>query len=225
MSRMATKRVLGNAAALTGFGTRAVGWCELWAGIPRPPEEVRRDRKRSRLRPRFRPVPYLLAGCATVLASPLMLIAVLEGLPSSRKAWREDKRKAQARKRRWAEISELGLDRSFDGDWNGTAGRLLLGWYGQGPDPQRVLTLHPASRRVTLLAAPSWFWFNGRARKLRIVADFPGGQAGCEVPALSDDAHPYFRIHFADGSWLGMRCTGSSEDRKEFLTACRTFGR
>ncbi|WFB05723.1 hypothetical protein LRS74_00840 [Streptomyces sp. LX-29] len=220
---MATQRVRGQAQALVGFGSNAIGWCELWGEIPRPPEEILAGRERRRLRRRFRPVPKVLFACGAVLLAPLLLLAILDGIPASRKAWREDKWRAQARKRREATIAELGLDRTFDGDWNGTAGQLLLNWYHQAPDPERLLALHPSSRRLSLLAAPSWFWFKGRARKLQIVADFPGGQAGCEV-ATVDETHPYFRIRFPDGSWLGMRCKESGKAGSKFLTTCRTFG-
>ncbi|MBP8534052.1 hypothetical protein, partial [Streptomyces sp. MK37H] len=69
-----------------------------------------------RLRPRRRPWIGFLRACGLILLSPLLLYAVLEGLPGSPKEYRATKARRAGRRRRRALVSAQGLDRPFDGD-------------------------------------------------------------------------------------------------------------
>lgn len=173
------------------------------------------------MRPRRKPWIAFVRACGFVLFSPLLLLALLEGLPGSPKAYRKDKARWTERRRRRELAPQQGLDRVFDGDWQGAAGRLLLDWYGQAPDAERLLVVHAGRSRILLLAAPWLLWNPGPARKLRVVTEIPPGTARLEVPELSGPDIPFFRIWCADGSWLGMRFVESEDAAASALKACR----
>ncbi|WJE01955.1 hypothetical protein [Streptomyces antimycoticus] len=117
-------------------------------------------------------------------------------------------------------MPEQGLDRPFDGRWEGTAGRLLLEWYAQAPDEERLLVLHRSG--VFLLAAPSRGWSPGPAGRLRVVRQLPPYAERFEVPVISGPDLPCFRLKFTDGSWLGLRFLGSKDTTAQALAACRS---
>jgi hypothetical protein len=136
MIRMVTKRSMERADELVDGERQAAAWCRLAAPVPALPPAVRQAVGKRRLRHRRRPLPYVFVAVSTVLTSPLLLLAVLEGgnFSDIKKARRAKKE----RRVREAEIPRLGLDRAFDGDWDGTAGQLLLRWYEQAPDRERL---------------------------------------------------------------------------------------
>ncbi|CDR18205.1 hypothetical protein [Streptomyces iranensis] len=216
---MVTKRVQNKALALVRFDATVAGWCRLAGPLPEPPAGAR-STGQVRLRPRRKP-PWIafLRVCGLVLFSPLLLYAFLEGLPGSPGEYRAARARRAERRRRRALVPELGLDRPFDGRWEGTAGRLLLDWYAQAPDEERLLVLHPSG--VFLLAAPSRGWRPGPAGRLRVVRELRSCTERFEVPVISGPDLPCFRLEFTDGSWLGLRFLGSQDATGRALAACR----
>jgi hypothetical protein len=173
------------------------------------------------VRQRRRPLPYVLSGCATALLSPLLLLAALDGMiPGQIKEKRRKKKAIRARKAQV--LPRLGLDRAFDGNWNATAGQLILAWYNQAPDPERLIV--PVDGNLALLAAPSPWWYTGRPKHLRIVAQFPAGTARCEIPDFADDDNRRFWLHFPDGSWISLKAE-RGEQTARFFNACRVLPR
>ncbi|WNE99233.1 hypothetical protein PS467_29830 [Streptomyces luomodiensis] len=185
-------RFLERASELTGAKLASATWCQLAAPIPTPPQDVHKASGGGRLRQRRKPLPYFLTGCATILFFPLLLITLLDGVTSQQIKQRKHKKNAiRARK---AEFPRLGLDRAFDGNWNATAGQLLLAWYSQAPDPERLIAA--MDEKVALLAAPSRWWYRGRPKHLRVVAEFPTVLARCRIPDFADDDVRRFWLHF-----------------------------
>lgn len=66
-------------------------------------------------------------------------------------------------------------------------------------------------------------WNPGPARRLRVVTEIPPGTARIDVHVSSGPDFPYFRIRFADGSWLGMRFRGSGDNAMPALRVCHRF--
>ncbi|MFF6853601.1 hypothetical protein [Streptomyces antimycoticus] len=218
---MVTKRVQNKATDLVPLEATVTGWCGLAGPLPGPPAGTR-PAGHVRLRPRRKPWIGFLRACGLILLSPLLLYAVLEGLPGSRKEYRETKARWADRRRRRALVPEQGLDQPFDGDWDRTAGQLLLDWYAQAPDEERLLVLHRSG--VFLLAAPSRGWSPGPAGRLRVVRELLHPYVErVEVPMISGPDLPYFRLRFTDGSWLGLRFLESEDDAGRALDACRRF--
>ncbi len=220
---MVTKRVQNKALELVRFDrfdVTVAGWCRLAGPLPEPPAGAR-PAGQVRLRPRRRPLWIgFLRACGLILLSPLLLYAALEGLPGSPKEYRAAKARRADRQRRRALVPEQGLDRPFDGRWEGTAGQLLLDWYAQAPDEERLLVLHRSG--VFLLAAPSRRWSPGPAGRLRVVRELPSYAERFEVPVISGPDLPCFRLTFTDGSWLGLRFLGSQDATAQALAACRS---
>ncbi|MFI0765214.1 hypothetical protein ACH4TQ_09875 [Streptomyces sp. NPDC021218] len=218
---MVTKRVKNKATDLVRLDATVAGWCGLAGPLPGPPAGTR-PAGHVRLRPRRKPWIGFLRACGLILISPLLLYAVLEGLPGSRKEYRETKARSADRRRRRALVRAQGLDQPFDGNWDGIAGQLLLDWYAQAPDEERLLVLHRSG--VFLLAAPSRGWSPGPAGRLRVVrALLHPYTERVEVPMISGPDLPYVRLRFTDGSWLGLRFLESEDAAGRALDACRGF--
>jgi hypothetical protein len=147
-----------------------------------------------------------------VLVAPLMPIAMLFSLLASGEealkrllSTKEERERARAEdldaERRDEAIVEHGLDKTFDGDWNGAAAQFLLRWYGHSSHHQRFVLL--AEERI-LLAAPPKRVSVRREDRMRVVAEIPAGQAVLEDPLLSAYDSNKLRIRFVDGSWLTL---------------------
>ncbi|MDO0926336.1 hypothetical protein QQY24_13215 [Streptomyces sp. TG1A-8] len=185
----------------------AAAWCTI-GKIPEPPTDVHRAAGSGPLRPAFmRPLGIL----GVVLAAPLMSVAkVLSLLASGEEALKrllstkEERDRARAKgldtKRRDAAILERGLDKTFDGDWTGAAGRFLLQWYSHSSHHQRFVVL--AQGRI-LLAAPPKRVSVRRDDRMRVVAEISAGDAVLEdpLPAFENDK---LLLRFKDGSWLTL---------------------
>ncbi|MEV7977441.1 hypothetical protein [Streptomyces sp. NPDC086519] len=104
------------------------------------------------------------------------------------------------RKRRDEAVVELGLDKPFDGDWNGSAGRLLLQWYSHSSHHQRLVAL--AGNRI-LLAAPPKRVSVRRDALMQVVAEIPAGDAVLADP-LPEFENDRLLLRFRDGSWLTL---------------------
>jgi hypothetical protein len=160
-----------------------------------------------------------------VLVAPLMPIAMLFSLLASGEealkrllSTKEERERARAEdldtKRRDEAIVEYGLDKTFDGNWNGAAAQFLLRWYSHSSHHQRLVLL--AQGRI-LLAAPPKRVSVRREDRMRIVAEIPAGEAVLEDPLLGAYESNKLRIHFIDGSWLTLTTEEWRSDLHKYL--------
>ncbi|MFI2028789.1 hypothetical protein [Streptomyces buecherae] len=209
----------GSASARTW--AESATWCSLVTALPVPPPA-----DAGRVRPRRRPLPRVLATLGFVAASPLLLVAAIEGWDGpalSAKARRARKEAREAAERRVAAARQQGLYQTFDGDWDGAAGQTLLSWYARAPDGERLIV--PTDEELVLLAAPSRVWFTGRARRLRIVARVPYRTARPDIPRDADQHLPRFRLSFPDGTWLTLLVDDDNDQVERFFRTCRSIAR
>lgn len=103
-------------------------------------------------------------------------------------------------KRRDEAIVELGLDKTFDGDWNGAAGRLLLQWYSHSSHHQRLVAL--AGNHIVLAAPPKRVSIR-RDALMQVVDEIPAGDAVLVDP-LPEFENDRLLLRFKDGSWLTL---------------------
>ncbi|MGW1619841.1 hypothetical protein [Streptomyces sp. NPDC002172] len=199
-----------------GVTPDAAAWCTI-GKIPEPPAEVHRATGSGPLGPASMP-PLGMLG--VVLGTPLLYIGKLLGLVGaaeeavkrmlSTDGEQERHRAAQLdRKRRDASVVELGLDKTFDGDWNGAAGRFLLQWYSHSSHHQRLVAL--AGNRI-LLAAPPKRVSVRRDALTQVVAEIPAGDAVLTDP-LPEFENNRLLLRFKDGSWIRL----TTEERRSEL--------
>ncbi|WP_309060321.1 hypothetical protein [Streptomyces sp.] len=166
------------ATDLLGIHAEAGEWC--WIDkIQQLPADVLHTAGNPRLRPVVLP---LLGMIDAVLGAPfvplLMLLSLLSdaegavkralGTKEEKERWRA-KEEEEEDKRRDAIIAQQGLDKVFDGNWQGDAGQFLLRWYSHSTHHQRLLL---ATREGIVLAAPPRRVSVGREKHLQIVAAF-----------------------------------------------------
>ncbi|SEE77492.1 hypothetical protein SAMN05216533_3637 [Streptomyces sp. Ag109_O5-10] len=192
-----------------GVTPDAAVWCTI-GKIPEPPVEVHRAAGSGPLGPAFI-TPLGMLGVA--LGTPLLLIGKLFGLLGageealqrmlSTTGEQERHRAAKLEKRqRDKAVVELGLDKTFDGDWNGAAGRLLLQWYSHSSHHQRLVAL--AGDRI-LLAAPPKRVSIRRDALMQVVAEIPTEEAVLADPLLAFKVrNEKLVLRFKDGSWLTL---------------------
>ncbi|MGW5654071.1 hypothetical protein [Streptomyces humi] len=201
-----TDRTIRNRLGVT---PDAAAWCTI-GKIPEPPAEVHRATGSAPLRPAsIRPLGML----GVALGTPLLYIGKMFGLLAageeaikrmlSTTGEQERHRAAKLNEKRRAEaFVELGLDKAFDGDWNGAAGRLLLQWYSHSSHHERLVAL--AGNRI-LLAAPPKRVSIRRDALMQVVAEIPTGEAVLADPLpafkLKNDR---LLLRFKDGSWLTL---------------------
>ncbi|MFJ9345525.1 hypothetical protein [Streptomyces sp. NPDC101237] len=201
-----------------GVTPDAAAWCTI-GKIPQPPAEVHRATEAGALRPASMP-PLGVLG--VVLGTPLLYIGKLLGLVGaaeeavermlSTDGERERHRAARLdRKRRDAAVVELGLDKTFDGDWNGAAGRFLLQWYSHSSHHQRLVA--PVGNRI-LLAAPPKRVSVRRDALTQVVDEIPAGDAVIANPLPEFDSNRLL-LRFKDGSWIRL----TTEERRSELHA------
>ncbi|MEV0639626.1 hypothetical protein AB0I77_32770 [Streptomyces sp. NPDC050619] len=159
-----------------------------------------------------------------VLVAPLMPIAMLFSLLASGEevlkrllSTKEERERARAAdldiKRRDEAIIELGLDKTFDGDWHGAAAQFLLRWYSHSSHHQRFVVL--AQGRI-LLAAPPKRVSIRREDRMLVVAEIPAGEAVLEDPLPAHESNK-LRIRFTDGSWLVLTTEEMRSDLHKYL--------
>ncbi|MEU8827727.1 hypothetical protein [Streptomyces sp. NPDC048636] len=186
-------------------------WCRI-GRIPRPPAEVHRAAGGGRLRPGWIR-PHVLFGYLLVsplvllgLAIPLVLAAIGAAVEAVHQAFSATEREKARRAKRGSEeraegsaaqLSAHRLDETFDGDWNGRAGQLVLRWYGMSRYPRRLL-LRTDSQLV--IAGPRGRVSTGTLRKSRVLERIPLTEVAIETP-LPERAE-LNRLRFQDGSWL-----------------------
>ncbi|MFF4900069.1 hypothetical protein [Streptomyces sp. NPDC001068] len=199
-----------------GVTPEAAAWCTI-GEIPQPPAEVDRAAGSEALRPASMP-PLGVLG--VVLGTPLLYVGKLLGLVGaadeavkrmlSTDGEQERHRAVKLdRKRRDAAIVELGLDETFDGAWNGAAGRFLLQWYSRSSHHQRLVAL--AGNRI-LLAAPPKRVSIRRDTLIQVVAEIPAGDAVLTDP-LPEFENNRLLLRFKDGSWIRL----TTEERRSEL--------
>lgn len=103
----------------------------------------------------------------------------------------------------------------FDGDWNLTAGQLLLRWYSHSPSPKRLVML--ARDRICVAASPRRRMSPTKADDFLSVTEFTLEQARIEGEAGQPRGYATFRLCFADGSWLEVGRLSEPEDADHFL--------
>lgn len=159
-----------------------------------------------------------------VLVAPFMPIAMLFSLLASGEealkrslSTKEERDRARAAddaiRRRDEAITELELDKTCDGDWNGAAAQFLLRWYSHSSHHQRFVFL--AEGRI-LMAAPPKRVSVRREERMRVVAEIPAGEAVLEDPLPVYESNK-LRIRFSDGSWLALTTEEWRSDLHKYL--------
>ncbi|MGW2619418.1 hypothetical protein [Streptomyces sp. NPDC001500] len=212
---MAKRKVHRRARKILGEDPVAMVWCEIGKPIPAPPKAVHRAAGKGRLKPRHHWLLYVGGVVFFFVVVPMMLIGklgdVLDGQTSSGEAGSTRDRAAGSGRR---DVDDPTGD-IFDGDWNLTAGQLLLRWYGHSPNPKRLVML--AGDRVCVAASPRRTLSPVKADDFRTVAEFSFTEARIEAEAGRPRGFAAFRICFSDGSWLELGRLGEPEDADRFL--------
>ncbi|MGW1962648.1 hypothetical protein ACWCPD_20510 [Streptomyces sp. NPDC001935] len=225
---MAKRKVQRRVRAIVGEDPTAVVWCEIHKGIPKPPADVHRAAGKGRLKPGHHWLLYVGAVAFFFVVVPMMLIDRLGdrlgGTRSEPRSGRGAGGRSTAADRRAVDGRESGGGRGrgedptngvFDGDWNLTAGRLLLGWYTQSPNPKRLVML--TSDRVCVAASPRRRLSPTKADDFRIVTEYPYSEVRVEGEAGQPRGFATFRLHFSDGSWLELGRLAEPDDADRFL--------
>jgi hypothetical protein len=160
-----------------------------------------------------------------VLAVPfmplLMLLTLLSNMEEAFKralATKGEKERLRAKdeddRRRDAIIAEQGLDRVFDGNWQGNAGQFLLRWYSHSTHHQRLVL---ATEDGIVLAAPPQRVTVGREKAMQIVARLPATEAILVDPFSGAYETRMLLLRFRDGSWLRVDTEELRSDLHTYL--------
>ncbi|MDJ0342762.1 hypothetical protein QMK19_22940 [Streptomyces sp. H10-C2] len=224
---MAKRKVLRRARQILGEEPVALVWCELRKPIPTPPKDVHRAAGKGRLKSRHHWLWYAAAVVFCFVVLPMIFIDSL-----SRRLDQLLERRGHAGQRGGPETppdaphsgrgrapeSDRGQDPAhgvFDGDWNLTAGQLLLRWYGHSPNPKRLVLL--ARDRICVAASPRRRWSPTKADDFRTVTEFALDKARIEGEAGQPRGYATFRLCFIDSSWLELGHLGEQDDADHFL--------
>jgi hypothetical protein len=227
---MAKRAVHRRARKILGEEPVALVWCELHKPIPTPPKDVHRAAGKGRLKPRHHWLLYVGAVVFFFVVIPMMLLDKLGArLDRSFREQRSrgpqagqippDARPSTSGRGRARDGRQDPTNGVFDGDWNLTAGQLLLRWYGYSPNPKRLVMLTPG--RVCVATSPRRRLSPTKADDFRTVAEFPLDQVRVEGESGQPRGFATFRLRFADGSWLEVGRLAAPEDADHFL---RTVG-
>ncbi|AVV45159.1 hypothetical protein C6376_30990 [Streptomyces sp. P3] len=212
---MAKRKVHRRARKILGEDPVAMVWCEIGKPIPAPPKAVHRAAGKGRLKPRHHWLLYVGGVVFFFVVVPMMLIDKLGDVLDEQTSSGEGgstRDRAAGSGRREVDDPTRGI---FDGDWNLTAGQLLLRWYGHSPNPKRLVML--ARDRVCVAASPRRTLSPTKADDFRTIAEFPYTEARIEAEAGRPRGFATFRIRFSDGSWLELGRLGEPEDADHFL--------
>ncbi|MEV8016837.1 hypothetical protein AB0O76_10910 [Streptomyces sp. NPDC086554] len=204
-----------------GIQAEAAEWCTV-GKIPTPPADVFQAAGSPRLRPgRMHPLEMVFE----VLAAPFKLIfwlaelvteareAVLRTLDPGSEKERLRGKKAEAQ-RHEAFIVEQGLDRVFDGNWQGAAGQFLLHWYTHSTDDQRLVLI---TQDGIVLAAPPVRAVLSREKHTEVVARLAAEEAGLVDPFNWEFETRMLLLRFRDGSWLRIDTEDTHSDLHKYL--------
>ncbi|WP_225826515.1 hypothetical protein [Streptomyces naphthomycinicus] len=225
---MTKRAVHRRARKILGEEPVALVWCEIHRPIPVPPEDVHRAAGGGRLKPGRHWLLYVGAVVFFFVVVPMMLIDKLGARIERPAGPRRNREPGTGRPgsvpgtRRSATDRDRARDRRqdpaggvFDGDWDKTAGQLLLRWYGYSPSPKRLVVL--ARDRVCLAASPRRRLSPTKADDFRTFAEFPLDQVRVEGEAGQPRGFATFRLCFADGSWLEAGRLAEPADADRFL--------
>ncbi|MFI0809527.1 hypothetical protein [Streptomyces echinatus] len=225
---MAKRAVHRRARKIVGEEPVALVWCEIHKPIPAPPKDVHRAAGKGRLKPGHHWLLYVGAVVFFFVVVPMMLLdklgARLDGSsrPRRNRAARTGQPQTPGGPQRAATDPERARDRRedpadgvFDGDWSGTAGQLLLRWYGHSPNPKRLVIL--AGGHVSIATSPRRRLSPTKADDFRTFAEFPLDQVRIEGEAGQPRGFATFRLSFTDGSWLELGRLAEPEDADHFL--------
>ncbi|MFJ6020180.1 hypothetical protein ACIQFP_12595 [Nocardiopsis alba] len=223
---MAKGKVRRRARKILGEEPVALVWCEIHKPIPAPPKDVHRAAGKGRLKSRHHWLWYVGAVVFFFVVVPMILLDGLGRRLDQRLSGRSrDGRTGQPSPpdtQRSGRGRSRGRDRGqdptngvFDGDWNLTAGRLLLRWYGYSPSPKRLVML--TRDRICVAASPRRRLSPTKADDFRTVTEFTLDQARIDGEAGQPRGYATFRLAFADGSWLELGRLGEPEDADHFL--------
>lgn len=151
----------------------------------------------------------MVGAALAVLFAPLgMLLSLLADAGEALKralATKSEKERLRAKdadnQRRDALIAERGLDKVFDGNWHGDAGRFLLGWYSHSTHPERLVV---AVDDGIVLAAPPKRVSVGKEKHMQVVARLTGSEAILVDPFNGEFDTRIVLIRFRDRSWLRL---------------------
>ncbi|MFE9442898.1 hypothetical protein ACFYO2_28790 [Streptomyces sp. NPDC006602] len=215
---MAKRKVQRRARKVLGEDPVALVWCELGQPIPTPPKEVHRAAGKGRLKPGHHWLLYVGGVVFFFVLVPMVLVGKLADMLGQTSYGGEGTTRRAARS-----VGHQANDPTsgvFDGDWNLTAGQLLLRWYGHSPNPKRLVML--ARDRVCVAASPRRSMSPTTADDFRTVAEFSFDEARVEAEAGQPRGFATFRLRFADGSWLELRRLAEPEDADHFLRTVST---
>ncbi|MFF3889711.1 hypothetical protein [Streptomyces sp. NPDC001914] len=220
---MAKRKVQRRVRSILGEDPTAVVWCEIHKRIPEPPADVHRVAGKGRLKPGHHWLLYVGAVAFFFVVVPMMLIDKLGDRLDGKRSARSTRNRPTTGGRTSVDGGrgtngrggEDPADGVFDGDWNLTAGRLLLGWYTQSPSPKRLVML--ARDRVCLAASPRRRLSPTKADDFRIVTEYPSSEVRVESEAGQPRGFATFRLCFPDGSWLELGRLAEPEDADSFL--------
>ncbi|ROP56008.1 hypothetical protein [Streptomyces sp. PanSC9] len=238
---MAKRKVRRRARKILGADPTALVWCELARPIPAPPEQVHRAAGSKRLTPGRHWLLYAGAVLFFFVVIPMMLIDKLgdrlERRPAGRRAPHprhepdsaststpgsesadaatSPRPPAPGRDRRGRRRPGDPAHGLFDGDWERTAGRLLLHWYGHSPNPQRLVML--TGDGICVAASPRRRLSPTTAGDFHAVARFSPAEARIEAEAGQPRGFATFALHFPDGSWLELGRLAGPDDADHFL--------
>ncbi|MGW5861699.1 hypothetical protein ACWFRJ_05935 [Streptomyces sp. NPDC055239] len=160
-----------------------------------------------------------------MLISPFMLIAGLlfllsgaeQGVMRALSTRRQKERlreKAADGKRRDALIVEQGLDRVFDGNWQGDAGQFLLRWYTHSTCDARLVLI---TQDGIALAAPPVRAVMDREKHMKVVARLAPGEASLVDPFPCEYETRMLLLSFRDGTWLRIEAGSTNSDLHKHL--------
>lgn len=216
---MAKSKVRRRARKILGEKPVALVWCEIHKPVPAPPKDVHRAAGKGRLKSRHHWLWYAGAVVFFFVVVPMILLDGLGRRLDQRLSGRSrDGQTGQRSGRGRSRERDRGQDPTngvFDGDWNLTAGQLLLRWYGYSPNPKRLVML--TRDRICVAASPRRRLSPTKADDFRTVTEFTLDQARIDGEAGQPRGYATFRLAFADGSWLELGRLGEPEDADHFL--------
>ncbi|MFB6984671.1 hypothetical protein [Streptomyces sp. NPDC056304] len=219
---MAKRKVHQRAKKVLGAEPSALVWCSIPQAIPKPPKDVHRAAGKGRLRGRHHWLLYAGAVVFCVVIIPIYLIDML-GKQIDRMLRGRARRSETGRTRETPTVDRGPGNGVFDGDWNLTAGQLVLRWFSQSPSPRRLVLLD--RDRICVAASPRRRLAATKANDFGIVAEFRADEARIEAEAGQPRGFATFRIRFADGSWLELGNLADPEDADHFLRTAATGAR
>ncbi|KFG74396.1 hypothetical protein [Streptomyces mutabilis] len=189
-----------------GVQAEAGEWCTI-DKIPQPPADVFQSAGSPRLRPgRLRPLGMVGAGLAVLFTPLVVLLTLLSNAEEALKralAPKDERERLRTKdaddRRRDAIVAERGLDRVFDGNWQGEAGQFLLGWYSRSTHHQRLVL---AVQDGIVLAAPPRRVTTGREEHMQVISRLSTSEAILVDPFNGEFETRTVLLRFRDGSWL-----------------------